>query len=201
MISEKPFFTKDRCKFFLRKIFLPLDIIYAGAFIIATIRDYRVKSTEYAAVLLSDHALWEYDYWASPCAFLGSYIPWSNYFNNRNLKARWFFRAKMADLEKVIKDPQCHSIVLVGHGSANGWQATDAYVSNNEVAVITKDLPKKKGEWLQLSCGDADFTPVMMGELVMERSRVYTYGKQVGTYSFVVDALSGFKLLKGVKKE
>jgi hypothetical protein len=199
MLSGERFFTLKRFKFFLKRVLFPLAVIYAGLFLVAAVRDYRVKNNEYAAVLLSDHALWEYDYWASPCAFLGSYIPWTNYFSNRNLKVRWFFRAKMADMEKVIKDPLCHSIILVGHGSANGWQATDEYVSNNEVAVMTKGLPKKKGEWLQLSCGDEDFTPVLMGELVMERSRVYTYGKQVGTYSFVVDALTGFRHLKGLK--
>jgi hypothetical protein len=197
MLSGKPFFTWSRFTFFLRKIVLPLAIIYIGLFTIATVRDATIRSREYAAVLLSDYALWEYDYWASPSAFLGAYVPWTYYFNNRNMKARWVFRAKSADLEKAIKDPSCHSIVLVGHGSANGWQATDEYVTNNEVEIMMRNLPKKKGEWLQLSCGDEDFTPVRMGDLVMEKERVYTYGKKVGTYSFVIDALTGFKLLKG----
>ncbi len=196
MLSGKPFFTKKRIKFILRRIILPLFIIYIGVAIIATIRDTRIKNDEYAAVLLSDYAITQYDYWASPWAFLGSYIPWTYYFNNKDLKVKWFFRAKSTDLEKVIKDKKCQSIVLVGHGSLNSWQATDTDVTNIEVEKAMKGLPRKKGEWLQLSCGVDDFTPVRMGELVMEKERVYTYHKAVTTYIFITDALFGFQYLK-----
>jgi hypothetical protein len=180
---------------------IPLAVIYLGIAIIATVRDIRVKNNEYAAVLLSDYGLWKYDYWASPSAFLGSYIPWTYYFNNRNLKVRWFLRAGSRDLEQVIRDPLCQSIVLVGHGSKNNWQATDAEVSNIDIEGMVKGLvAKKKGEWLQLTCGVEDFSPVPMGELVMEKERVYTYGKAITTYALVTDALFGFKYLKHVSK-
>jgi hypothetical protein len=75
MLSGKPFFTKKRIKFILRSVILPLFAIYIGLAIITTIRDMTTKSNEYAAVLLSDHAITKYDYWASPSAFLGAYIP------------------------------------------------------------------------------------------------------------------------------
>jgi hypothetical protein len=109
------------------------------------------------------------------------------------MRVKWFLRAKGKDLEKVIKDKDCQNIVLVGHGSKNNWQATDTEVTNVEVAKIMRGMPKKKGEWLQLTCGVEDFSPVKMGELVMEREQVYTYGKAVNTYVFVTDALFGFK--------
>jgi hypothetical protein len=197
----EPFFTRKRMKFILLRIILPCALIYIGVATIATIRDMTIKNDEYAAVLLSDYALWEYDYWASPCAFLGSYIPWTYYFNNQNMRVKWFFRAKSADLEKVIRDPKCQSIVLVGHGSKNCWQATDAEVSNIEVAKMMHGVSKKKGEWLQLSCGVEDIFPVKMGALVMEDDKVYTYDSAVTTYVFVTDALSGFKYLKYKNRE
>jgi hypothetical protein len=201
MLSGKRFFTKKRIKFILRRMILPLLLIYIGVGMIAAIRNTSIKNNEYAAVLLSDYAIWEYDYWASPCAFLGAYIPWTYYFNNRDMKVKWFFRAKSTDLEKVIKDKDCQSIVLVGHGSLNCWQATDMLVTNLEVSDMVKGIPKKTGEWMQLSCGVEDAFPVKMGELVMEKKeRVYTYSKAITSYILVTDALFGFKYLKSLSQ-
>jgi hypothetical protein len=199
MLSGKSFFTKKRTQFILRKIILPLLLIYVGMGTIATIRNISIKNKEYAAILLSDYATWEYDYWASPSAFLGAYIPWTYYFNNRGMKVKWFLRAKSTVLQKVIQDKDCQSIVLVGHGSLNCWQATDRLVSNLEVSDMVKGIPKKKGEWMQLSCGVEDVYPVRMGELVMEKKeRVYTYSKSINAYILVTDALFGFKHLKSL---
>ena len=180
---------------------LPLLLIYIGVGMIAAIRNMSIKNNEYAAILLSDYAIWEYDYWASPCAFLGAYIPWTYYFNNRDMKVKWFFRAKSIDLEKVIRDKDCQSIVLVGHGSLNCWQATDMLVSNLEVSAMVKGIPKKTGEWMQLSCAEEDEFPVKMGELVMEKKeRVYTYSKSINAYILVTDALFGFNYLKSLSQ-
>lgn len=199
LLSGKPFFTKTRIKFILWRMILPFLAIYTGLAIITTIRNISINSDEYAAVLLSDYALTKYDYWASPSAFLGSYLSWSYYFNNRNLKVRWVLRATSNDLKKVIKDRDCQSIVIVGHGSLNVWQATDMVVSNLEVEKMMNGVQKKKGEWLQLTCGVKDFSPVRIGELVMEKERVHTYGNAVTTYVFVVDAVFGFKYLKNIQ--
>jgi hypothetical protein len=199
LLSGKPFFTKPRIKFILRRIILPFFAIYTGIAVITAIRDMSISNDEYAAVLLSDYALTKYDYWASPSAFLGSYLSWSCYFNNRNMKVRWFLRATSKDLKKVIKDKDCQSIVIVGHGSLNIWQATDMVVSNLEVEEMMNGVQKKKGEWLQLTCGVKDFSPIKMGELVMEKERVYTYGNAVTTYVFVADAIFGFKYLKNIQ--
>ena len=201
MLSGKRFFTKKRIQFILRRIILPLLLIYIGVGMIATIRNMSIKNNEYAAILLSDYAISEYDYWASPCAFLGAYIPWTYYFNNRDMKVKWFFRAKSIDLEKVIQDKDCQSIVLVGHGSLNSWQATDMLVTNSRVSDMVKGIPKKKGEWLHLSCGVEDAYPVKMGELVMEKKeKVYTYSKSINLYILVTDALFGFKYLKSLSQ-
>jgi hypothetical protein len=201
MLSGKRFFTKKRIKFILRWMILPSLLIYIGVGMIATIRNMSIKNKEYAAILLSDYAISEYDYWASPCSFLGAYIPWTYYFNNRDMKAKWFLRAKSTDLEKVIRDKDCQSIVLVGHGSLNCWQATDMLVSNLEVSNMVKGIPKKTGEWMQLSCAEEDAFSVKMGELVMEKKeRVYTYSKSINAYTLVTDALFGFKYLKSLNQ-
>jgi hypothetical protein len=197
ILSGKPFFTKTRIKFILWRMVLPFFAIYALFAVVTMIRDMSINNDEYAAVLLSDYAFWQYDYWASPCAFLGSYIPWSHYFNNRNIKVKWFFRAKSHDFEDVIKDKDCQSIVLVGHGDIDSWQATDKEVTNSVVAKMMKGVPKKRGEWLQLSCGGDSKYFMKMGELVMQdKWKVYTYSKSVTTYYFIFDALSGFRYLK-----
>jgi hypothetical protein len=201
MLSKKKFFTEKRIKFILRRIILPLLSIYIGVGMIAAIRNMSIKNNGYAAILLSDYAIWEYDYWASPCAFLGANIPWTYYFNNSDMKVKWFFRAKSNDLEKVIRDKDCQSIVLVGHGSLNCWQATDRLVSNLEVSDMVKGASKKTGEWMQLSCAEEDAYPVKMGELVMEKKeRVYTYSKSITIYTLITDALFGFKYLKSLNQ-
>ncbi|MCX5836257.1 MAG: hypothetical protein NTX62_04675, partial [Deltaproteobacteria bacterium] len=151
MLSGKPYFTKEKIRFILWRFILPFFAIYTGLAIITTIRDINIKSDKYAAVLLSDHALTKYDYWASPSAFLGSYLSWSYYFNNEDMRVKWFLRATSADMDKVIKDKNCQSIVLVGHGNLNAWQATDVRVTNKEVTETMKGIPKKRGEWLQLT--------------------------------------------------
>ncbi len=195
--SNKPvFLTKARLKFFCRYILLNICIIYIILGAIVTVRNLSVKNNEYGAILISDYAVTRYDYWASPLACLGAYIPWTSYFNNRGLKAKWFLRAKAEDLAKVIKDRYCQSIVLVGHGSFNAWQATDMDVTNNEVEEMMKGMPKKKGEWLQLTCGVSDIFPVKMGELAMDKDKVYTYNSSVNTFIFITDTLFGFKYLK-----
>jgi len=194
-------FTKERLKFVFRRVLLPVFIIHISLGIIATVRNFNLRNNEYGAILISDYAVTRYDYWASPLACLGAYPYWTYYFNNRGMKAKWFLRAKSTDLAKVIKDKQCQSIVLVGHGSFNAWQATDMDVTNNEVEKIMQGLPKKKGEWLQLTCGVSDMFPIKMGELVMKKERVYTYNESVNTFIFVTDALFGFKYLKSINNK
>lgn len=192
--------TKERTKFLLRRVILPVFLIHVGLGVIATVRNSFVKSKDYGAVLISDYAVTRFDYWASPLAFFGAYPYWTYYFNNRGMKARWFLRAKSTDLARVIKDSACQSIVLVGHGSFNAWQATNMVVTNAEVEKMMEGARKKRGEWLQLTCGVEDTFPVKMGELVMDKERVYTYNDSVNTYIFVTDALFGFKYIKSLNR-
>jgi len=199
ILSEKPFFTRERMRFLLRKVVLPLFLIYVCLGIVAAIRNMNVKNDEYAAVLLSDHAFWQYDYWASPCAFLGAYIPWTHYFNNRSMKVEWIFRAKGRDFQRVLQDKNCQSLVLVGHGDSDCWQATDGEISVIEATAMMEGVPRKRGEWLQLTCGSQNTFFGKMGDRVMQDGkRVYTYPKPVNTYILIFDALPGFTYLKSL---
>jgi hypothetical protein len=192
---------KKASKSIVRRILLPVFVIHTSLGGIAAIRNASVTNDEYGAILLSDDAITEKDYWASPLACFGAYPYWTYYFNNRHMKAKWFLRAKSTDLAKVVKDKKCQSIVLVGHGNLNAWLAADRQVTNTDVERMMKGESKKEGEWLQLTCGEEDIFPIKMGELVMEKERVYTYRGPINCYILVTDALFGFRYLKSINNK
>ena len=190
--------TRRNLWLFFRYAVLYALIVHVGLGAVAAVRNHRTRGAEYGAILISGQAFTKYDrYWASPAAAFGAYPYWTAYFNNRGMKARWFVGAKSADLENAVKDPNCVSIVLVGHGSFSLWEATDKDVSNEEMAAMMKGLPKKKGEWIQLTCGFDEGLP-KLGTLVMEPDRVYTYEHTINAYYLVTDALFGFKYIKSL---
>ena len=58
----------------IKKYFFYLVIVYIPFAVVATItNNLLVKNDQYAAILLSGYAFSDYDYWAAPFAFLGSY--------------------------------------------------------------------------------------------------------------------------------
>ena len=184
---------------FCKKIFIYLMYIYIPASALAAVTNNVIlKEERYAAILLSGYAFSDYDYWASPIAFLGSYPAWTLYFNFNGVKTDYFFNATKNDMKNVLIDPKYESIVMVGHGSRNGWKATDSFVSNDDINEWKELFEPKKGEWFQLSCAGSDTYPEHIGELVMDnKDKVYYYsGDVAGTTMFVTDALTGFRLIK-----
>ena len=197
--SDKPvLLTRRNTWVFFRYIVLYSFVIHISLGVIAAIRDRLVRSDEYGSVLISGKAFTKYDYWVAPLAWFGAYPYWTAYFNNRGMKARWFLSAASADLENVVKDEKCVSIVLVGHGSFSLWAATDKDITPDEVAGMMKGLKKKRGEWLQLTCAVDEGLP-KIGEMVVEEDRAYTYNESINAYSMVTDALLGFKYIKSLK--
>ena len=182
-----------------KKIFIYLMYIYIPASALATVTNNVIlKEERYAAILLSGYAFSDYDYWASPIAFLGSYPAWTLYFNLNGVKTDYFFNATKNDMKNVLIDPKYESIVMVGHGSRNGWRATDRFVSNDDINEWKEEFAPKTGEWFQLSCAGTDTYPEPIGELVMDDiEKVYYYsGDKAGNTMFVTDALTGFRLMK-----
>lgn len=183
----------------IRKMFVYAMYIYIPASIIATFANHViVKDERYAAILLSGYAFSDYDYWASPFAFLGSYPAWTLYFNIQGIRTDYIFNATKADFKSVLLDQKYQSIVLVGHGSSNAWRATDQMVTNDDIVQWRSMFTPKTGEWIQLSCPASDLYEEHLGELVMNDSDdVYHYsGTTVGNVEFVTDALTGFRLIK-----
>lgn len=184
---------------FCKKVFFYLMFLYIPASALAIVTNNMIlKEERYAAILLSGYAFSDYDYWASPIAFLGSYPAWTLYFNFNGLKTDYFFNATKEDMKNVLIDPKYESIVMVGHGSRNGWKATDSFVSNDDVNEWKELFEPKKGEWFQLSCAGQDTYPEHIGELVMNNNNnVYYYsGEVAGTTMFITDAVTGFRLMK-----
>ncbi len=184
---------------FSKKIFIYLMYLYIPASALAIVTNNVIlKEERYAAILLSGYAFSNYDYWASPIAFLGSYPAWTLYFNLNGVKTDYFFNATKEDMKNVLIDPNYESIVMVGHGSRNGWRATDRFVSNDDINEWKEQFVPKTGEWFQLSCAGPDTYPEHIGELVMDdKEKVYYYsGDVAGTTMFVTDAVTGFRLMK-----
>ena len=184
---------------FCKKIFIYLMYLYIPASALAIVTNNVIlKEERYAAILLSGYAFSNYDYWASPIAFLGSYPAWTLYFNLNGVKTDYFFNATKEDMKNVLIDPNYESIVMVGHGSRNGWRATDRFVSNDDINEWKEEFAPKTGEWFQLSCAGSDTYPEHIGELVMDdKEKVFYYsGDVAGTTMFVTDALTGFRLMK-----
>ena len=184
---------------FCKKIFIYLMYLYIPASALAIVTNNVIlKEERYAAILLSGYAFSNYDYWASPIAFLGSYPAWTLYFNFNGVKTDYFFNATKNDMKNVLIDPKYESIVMVGHGSRNGWRATDRFVSNDDINEWKEEFAPKTGEWFQLSCAGTDKYHEHIGELVMaDKEKVYYYsGDVAGNTMFVTDALTGFRLMK-----
>ena len=181
----------------IKVILVSLLVIYIPIASIAFISNLTTKSDNYVAILLSAHAFTNYDHWAPPIAFFGSYPAWTLYFNSKGLKTDYIFSATKKDFINVILDEKCLSIVLVGHGSYNNWQATDGIVGNFDIERLKGKFKKKAGEWFQLSCSFSDYSPIQLGEMVMENGKSYYYnGENAGTIDFVLDALFAFRHIK-----
>ena len=188
---------KIALKEIIKGILACLTIIYVPIAAIAFVSDLKTDTEKYAAILLSAHAITDYDHWAPPIAFLGSYPAWTLYFNSKGLKTDYIFSAAKKDFMSVLLNDKYQSIVLVGHGSYNCWRATDEMVTNSDIEMMEGKFKKKKGEWFQLSCPSADYSPKQMGELVMASGKSYYYdGDRAGNIDFVMDALFAFRHIK-----
>ncbi len=85
----------------------------------------------------------------------------------------------------------------MGHGTRNPWHATDGQVDNEHLKAFACQIERKRGEWFQLTCPAADYSPVRLGEHVMAPECVFTYaGHTIKSYDLVLDALSGFRHIK-----
>lgn len=166
---------------------------------IAFIHNHFFMTTDqYAAVLVSDDFITPYDYWVSPACFFAASPSWTHYFNNRVQRIQWSFRAESGDLIQAIRDPNCQSIVLIGHGTYHSWGAMDKTVTNENIEPYIP-YHKKTGEWFQLTCARDDGYGCRMGELIMEPENVYSYHRKVNSLGMIVDAFTAFRYMKSLE--
>ena len=192
MILKNKTFQKN----FIRVLFV-LVLLQSAMVGIAYSRNiFCVNGNSYAAILISDDFITKYDLWVSPATYFAASPSWTHYFNNRKLKTRWYFRAKRSDLIEAVKDVNCVSIVLVGHGTRQSWDSTDGSVTNFDLRHIINNTNKKAGEWFQLTCATDEGLKHRLGELVMAPDRVYSYQGKVNSCGMIFDAFSGFRYIK-----
>lgn len=185
-----------------KKISIAFLILYTPIAAVAFISNASTNSDKYAAILLSADAITGHDHYAPPVAFLGSYPSWTFYFNSKGLKTDFIFSATKKDFLDVLYDDKYQSIVLVGHGSFNGWKATDELIDNVVINRHIGKFKKKKGEWFQLTCPSPDYSDVHLGELVMENKKPFYYNDEyAGNIDFIWDAIFAFQHLKAEAAE
>ena len=157
---------------------------------------FTIQTDRYAAILVSDRYVSSYDYWVFPATYFGASPSWTHYFNNRQLKTKWYFRAQGEDLIEVVQDPNCVSIVLIGHGTYHSWDATDRTITNLDVEFYSKSMEKKGGEWFQLTCATDEGFKCRLGELIIPSENVYSYHSKVNSCGMILDAFSAFQYIK-----
>ena len=89
--------------------------------------------------------------------------------NRRSSFPEWNFSANGDDLIDAVRDPAYSSIVCIGHGNREVWQAKDRLVTYDEVTEAFGNRPKKDGVWIQYHCGNDKIDEIPIGYEVMER--------------------------------
>ncbi len=167
---------KKICKWVL----LPLVAIYLILCGIAFTINANLHSEKYAAILIGDNYIVKHNYLVTPIAILGSYPQFNFYFNSKGVRVEYIGHATGKDLERVLKDQKYQTIVIIGEGNYSTWLDSEG----NEIAYfdirdMMKGRGKKQGEWLQLTCGQIEYSTVQLGEYAVERGKAYSFGRPV----------------------
>ena len=79
----------------------------------------------------------------------------SKFFTASKVKCHFKYNATSHDLEQAVIDPAFSSIVVVGHGGRDFWVTEDKKeVGIEEMYRWSKNVPKKRGYFFQLTCGE-----------------------------------------------
>jgi hypothetical protein len=90
------------------------------------------------------------------------------FFSDKEVPVDFNEKAKRDDLVRVLKDPTYQHIALIGHGDGSCWEAKDGFVTREDLDYIMakEGFEKKRGYFLQITCGLPDSTP--LGKPVLE---------------------------------
>ena len=131
----------------------------------STLDQEAIHLPEKASVLCGADKLLLLDY------FVRSNVPYAinKSFNDLGIKVDWHFKATSQDLVNTLYDTSYQSIATLGHGNNDICALADCDITTEDIQEIYQDRPKKKGFWLQFSCGGEGEQP--LGYHVMENPR------------------------------
>ncbi|MCK4553251.1 hypothetical protein KAT80_03535 [Candidatus Pacearchaeota archaeon] len=102
----------------------------------------------------------------------------ARFFTQRNVKVSYKHKARSNDLRDVLEDETFQNVVVMGHGGRNCWGARDGIVYTKDINEWMKGLPKKRGYFIQFTCGDEKGKP--LGYSVLEdKNKILGYTKPV----------------------
>lgn len=91
------------------------------------------------------------------------------FFTERDVRVNYKHNARSDDLKAALQDQAYQNIVVIGHGGRNQWYARDGAVYTEDLDQWMNGLPKKKGYFIQFTCGDEEGRP--LGYSVVEDQR------------------------------
>jgi len=96
----------------------------------------------------------------------------------RGIRVDYKHNARSDDLRELLADEDYQNVVVMGHGGRDRWCARDGTVYTEDLEEWMNGLPRKKGYFIQFTCGDEEGRP--LGDSVVEdRSKILGYTQSV----------------------
>ncbi|MBI2451722.1 caspase family protein [Candidatus Pacearchaeota archaeon] len=160
---------------------------------------YQTSGKDKARVLVFDEPLTE---WQN--LMLGVKGAIARFFTERDIRVDYKHNARSEELKGLLANEDYQNIVVMGHGGKNQWCARDGTVHTEDVDEWMSGLPKKKGYFIQFTCGGEEGRP--LGHSVVEdKSKILGYTKPVHLGdrfdSLWGESLKGIEGLVNINKE
>jgi|SRR3989344_654705 len=134
---------------------------------------YNTSGDQRAKVLIFDEPLTE---WQS--VMLGVKGAVARFFTGKNVRVDYKHNAKSDDLREVLENERYQNIVVMGHGGRSCWCARDGVVYAQDVENWMDGLQKKKGYFIQFTCGNEQGKPLGYGA-VEDSAKLLGFTKSV----------------------
>ena len=102
----------------------------------------------------------------------------ARFFTERDIRVDYKHNARSGDLREVLANEDYQNVVVMGHGGRSQWCVRDGTVYAEDLDKWMGGLPKKKGYFIQFTCGDEEGKPLGYS-VVEDRSKILGYAKPV----------------------
>jgi hypothetical protein len=123
------------------------------------------------------------------------YTPITVKCNAKGHKVKWVSNVKRNTILNMLADEQYQNVILIGHGNNNSYNASDGYVTAED--ILDKRIKKKKGALYQHTCGGGDGLK-LRDVLLEDASKGYTFDRSI---YITENYLAAWKSLFGKKPE